>query len=387
MSDPFRTRYDSRDIIGCDCDIVGGFSVDVSAETNLGDLSKKVEKEADKVIGKAAGKAVKAKAEVDAAISLGGDISEAVDDFDHTAKDVGQAIKDVAASPATHMVLAGVAAAAPPFSTIAAGLAEAGLAIGVAVVELVEELEDVWNDIVRWAECLLGCESPEQYKARLKAETKAKKQARQIAASIRSDASNKKLMKAEQQLAELRIAAKNGDKKALAAVISLDALMQKKTLVAVALAIAARKKMLDDLAKQGCTIEYVLEVQRNPGLGLNIAKARICLAALMAAQSLPKVTEKQLKKQLLLDAQKRWDKLDDWADDQLKKVAQKEIELYKQKGIDVGTSTKGNLYEGVLVIPGKTPKKAVFKKVGYDVTKHFLVDPKGVVKFGEYEKV
>jgi len=231
--DPFASRFDSRDSIGAACGcttLAGGESVglDLSVAVDSSAALSKLNEQADKVIGTAAGKYADAAAQVDKAIATGKGVEEAIQSFDTTGKDVGQAIQSFAANPAVHAVMGTIAVTAPPIGTVVAAVGEACLAIAAGAVEVVKALEDVWNDIFMSYEQKAARQwgvSVEEARKMIGAQNHKK----EVVASYEA---NQKA--AEEAMVALRVAAGEGDRKAVAALGMLDALMSSDTALLVA---------------------------------------------------------------------------------------------------------------------------------------------------------
>ena len=208
--------------MACGCDVIGaGFELDLSAGASLGEVTA----EADKVIGEATDAYADAQAAYDEALAIGKGVDEAVKQLDMTGRDVGDAILAVAANPLTHTALGALAVAAPPFTTVLAGIGEVLVGAAAAAVPLVQLLESTWNDIFmsytakaakRW-----GVSEAEAQRI---IDQKADRE------QLRKDfEANKK--KATEALADLKAKALAGDRDAVKAVAALDSLMSSDVLL------------------------------------------------------------------------------------------------------------------------------------------------------------
>lgn len=253
--DPFASRYDGPDTIGaCGCSsIVGGLDLGVNiqlppaAQEEVDALSK----EADKLIGKAANAYAEAEAQVNYALEMGRGVEAAVKELDQTGNDIGNAILMVAANPLTHTALGALAAAAPPFSTALAGIGEVLVGVAAAAVPIVKALEDVFNDIFMSYEAKAAkvWGVTEEEAKRIIEKQKKRKEYQQSFAANQAQATT--------ELANLRVKAAKGDKKAAAALAALDALMAKDTL------------LLTTILRFGCTPDVHAIKTKGEKTGLN----------------------------------------------------------------------------------------------------------------------
>lgn len=286
--DPFATRHDTTDSIGaCGCSSIIGF--DLSGSVDLGGLSQA----ADKAIGQAANAYADAKDQVDLAIEAGKGVEAAVNDIKSAGDEIADTIIAVASSPITHGVLGTLAIAAPPFSTVLAGIGELGVGTTVAVTELVRSLEGVFVDVFgsteaktakAWGMSEAEVKEVLAYREQRKAarETWAKNQA-----------------KATEQLTSLRALALQGDRDATAMLGVLDAMMSQDTL------------LLSVVARYGCSPEVAHVKVKGAASGLT--PRQLC--------SVVKV---------VLDDQER-----------AAKMSQKDFDHYSKLGRGVSTDAQG----------------------------------------------
>lgn len=252
--DPFSSRYDSADSIGAACGCssmvgavkppskVGGLSINLDAKAAAAN--------ADKLLGEAANARVEAEAKLDLAMATGKGVEKAIKDFDTTGKDVGQVIQDIAANPIIHATLASIALAVP-VGTVVAAIGEAALALAAGFVELGKALEDTWNDIFMSTEQKFArdWDMTVEEAHRVLANRERMKE---VKASYAKNAAA-----AEEQLAALKVAAGKGDKKARAALVMVEELMQSDTALLVA------------VLRFGCIGEIWADDRQAKGTGLS----------------------------------------------------------------------------------------------------------------------
>jgi hypothetical protein len=203
---------------GCSPTIIGAsVKLDLSkaAQSELNSLNA----QASSVIGGATNAYASAQAGLDDAMAAGKGIEAAAAELDMTGRDVGDAILAVAANPLTHTALGAVAAAAPPFSTVAAAIGEAALGVAAAAVPVVKALESTWNDIFMSYEEKAARQwgVPVEKARAMIAEDKRRDDLRAVFKENKSAATK--------ALAELRVEAAKGKRGAVKALAALDALM------------------------------------------------------------------------------------------------------------------------------------------------------------------
>lgn len=211
----------------CKCrkNMIGaGFSLNIDSAMADAGLSE-INAQASAIIGDATSAYADAQAAVDDAVAIGKDVEAAVQELDMTGRDVGNAILAVAASPLTHTALGALAVAAPPFTTVLAGIGEALVGVAAAAVPLVTAVESVWNDVFM---------SYTAKAARQWGVTEAEAQKIIDAQGAREDfrkSFDAAKSKATETLADLKVRAARGDRKAIEALAALEALMQSDTLL------------------------------------------------------------------------------------------------------------------------------------------------------------
>lgn len=238
--DPFSSKHDSEDSIGaCGCSSIIGF--DLSGSVDLGGLDDI----ANEALGKAGAAYADAKDQVDTAIEMGKGVETAVNDLKSAGDDIADTIISVASSPIVHGALGVLAVAAPPFSTLLAGIGEIGVGAVVAVTELIRSAEDVFIDV-------FGSTEAKTAKAWGMSEAEVKKilAYREQREAARKDWS-KNQSKATEQLAALRAKALQGDREATAMMGILDTFMQEDTLILAVLARYGCSKEIQHIQVKG----------------------------------------------------------------------------------------------------------------------------------------
>jgi hypothetical protein len=253
--DPFSSKHDTQDSIGaqygfdgldtgCGCSTRVGF--DLSGGIDLGGLGDV----ANQAMGEAGSLYADAKDKVDAAIEMGQGVETAVQDLKSAGDEIADTIISVASSPVVHGALGILAVAAPPFSTLLAGIGEIGVGAVVATTELVRSLEGVFVDVFGSTEAKTAKAwgmSPEEVKKVL-AYREQRAEARKTW--------EKNQAKATEQLAAIRAKALEGDREATAMMGILETFMQEDTL------------LLAVVARYGCSPEVAHIQKKGSATGL-----------------------------------------------------------------------------------------------------------------------